>query len=423
MYVFHVNNYITIVLTTIFILIALAIAFIPLDDRPLDVWITNFVVALKSPTQRIWKKNRTIPKFLELGKQKTASMMGSKKDISTFLYQSPFENNINIAAGYNRDDALDVKEKTLIANIDKINSIISQNNRGMPNMNNVPQNQTVSQTSSGMYFTPGQGGNIQESTAPINPQNPLPIPGLGMPNQQPVASSGIPNQGVGVSDNQQPYTQANNTQTIPTSNDVVQNNHNPSVGSSPFDVDNATVNTAKEDVINTTNPNIQVDNINKPPVAELDKILARIQSLEDENKKLKTELVQNTNVGQEEVAIGNQNQSNFNQQALIDSLPEFTRAPNVISGVIVTGDGKVIPDAIVIIKDNNEKPVRAIKSNQLGQFYTRTQLPSGKYDIEIAASGYTFNHVGMQLEGKIIPPFLFIPTLENRTNLTSGGGI
>ncbi len=38
-----------------------ALAFLPIEERPLDVWIVNFFKAVYSPTQYVWKKRNPIP--------------------------------------------------------------------------------------------------------------------------------------------------------------------------------------------------------------------------------------------------------------------------------------------------------------------------------------------------------------------------
>ncbi len=44
--------------------IGLAFAFIPINDRPLDVWVKNLIKRLTSPTQYIFKKENPPPVFL-----------------------------------------------------------------------------------------------------------------------------------------------------------------------------------------------------------------------------------------------------------------------------------------------------------------------------------------------------------------------
>ena len=119
MYVFHVNNYITIFLTGILLLAAVFIDFVPIDQRPLDIWITNFLIAIKHPTQRVWRKKPQYPSILEIPKQlRPVAIQKKNEDVATFLYQSPIDTSL-VSEG---TDILDEREKALISNIDRLNN-------------------------------------------------------------------------------------------------------------------------------------------------------------------------------------------------------------------------------------------------------------------------------------------------------------
>lgn len=46
-------------------LTGVALAFLPIEERPLDTWIVNFFKSVYSPTQYLWKKNPPIPDILQ----------------------------------------------------------------------------------------------------------------------------------------------------------------------------------------------------------------------------------------------------------------------------------------------------------------------------------------------------------------------
>lgn len=85
-------------------------------------------------------------------------------------------------------------------------------------------------------------------------------------------------------------------------------------------------------------------------------------------------------------------------------LPEPPKIPNLIVGMITDPAGKIIEDAIVEIQDSAGNPVRALRTNRLGQFRTATPLPNGDYLIFPEKEGYQFDILKIKLEGKIIPP-------------------
>lgn len=65
-YLFFASNLIFIIkwpLIIISILFGAGLAFFPLEDRPLDQWIINFIKAIYMPTRFIWKKTNKIPRL------------------------------------------------------------------------------------------------------------------------------------------------------------------------------------------------------------------------------------------------------------------------------------------------------------------------------------------------------------------------
>ena len=66
-------------------------------------------------------------------------------------------------------------------------------------------------------------------------------------------------------------------------------------------------------------------------------------------------------------------------------------------------DGKIIEGAILEIKDEAQRPVRALKSNKAGHFMIVTPLLNGRYEIEIDKEGYEFSPLSFEAKGEIIP--------------------
>ena len=46
------------------VLFGLALAFVPIDDRSMDQWVTNFLLSLKRETRKVWKSTVEPPPFL-----------------------------------------------------------------------------------------------------------------------------------------------------------------------------------------------------------------------------------------------------------------------------------------------------------------------------------------------------------------------
>jgi len=80
--------------------------------------------------------------------------------------------------------------------------------------------------------------------------------------------------------------------------------------------------------------------------------------------------------------------------------------PNVITGVLKDPSGKTLENVLMIIKNPKGDPVRAFKTNKLGQFITTTPLVNGKYTLEVSAMnelGLTFDIISIEANGQVIP--------------------
>lgn len=87
----------------------------------------------------------------------------------------------------------------------------------------------------------------------------------------------------------------------------------------------------------------------------------------------------------------------------------LTNMPNVISGIVTDNQGAPLERVILIVKDKNGVPVRALKTNKLGQFLSATPLSSGSYSLEIESQTHTFAPFSLNLDGKIVSPMELKP--------------
>lgn len=82
----------------------------------------------------------------------------------------------------------------------------------------------------------------------------------------------------------------------------------------------------------------------------------------------------------------------------------LTSLPNVINGVIVDLDGNYLEGVVVVIHNQDNLPVRASKTNKLGQFAGATPLPSGTYSVTLEKEGFEFDVLQITLKGELLPP-------------------
>lgn len=98
------------------------------------------------------------------------------------------------------------------------------------------------------------------------------------------------------------------------------------------------------------------------------------------------------------------------QKASYAKVSPLTNVPNVINGVVKDTTGKLVEGAVAIIKDSREDTVRALKTNELGQFAITTPVSNGSYVVEISKeeSGLKFDLVSLEANGTVLQPIEFI---------------
>ncbi len=86
----------------------------------------------------------------------------------------------------------------------------------------------------------------------------------------------------------------------------------------------------------------------------------------------------------------------------------LTNTPNVISGLVEDSSASPIPAAVLVVRNEQGIPVRALKTNKLGQFLSATPLTRGKYSIETESELVDFKPISIEAKGEIIPPIQIV---------------
>lgn len=86
-------------------------------------------------------------------------------------------------------------------------------------------------------------------------------------------------------------------------------------------------------------------------------------------------------------------------------LPRLTTFSNVVTGIVKDNIGGLLPGVLVTVRDKEGVPLRALKTNKLGQFAASTQLPNGTYLVEIEdpRNRYVFDRAQITLNGTVMP--------------------
>jgi len=256
-----------------------AFAFLPINERPLSIWVIAFFKAVFAPTQFVWQKTAQKPEMfdpiiLQAPLNKQARYTADKKTLNQYLATLPYNDNKN---------PLDQQEESFLKEV----------------------------------------GNLFQLVHPFQPTNtnPQPIPPISQP--KPAFS----------------FTQPPNYQPRP----------------------------------NTPEPE-KAQPVKPGPVVLPQKI------------------------GRPRKPIF---EAKMNPALLIPTPP--TR-PNIIVGMVLDNEGKIIEGAILEIRNTQGVPVRALKTSKLGQFLIVTPLENGIYEIETDKEGFNFDIIKIDVKGEIIQP-------------------
>ena len=91
-------------------------------------------------------------------------------------------------------------------------------------------------------------------------------------------------------------------------------------------------------------------------------------------------------------------------------LPHVPDTANVIAGIVKDPRGNVLTNILVEVKDKQGNPVRAFKTNALGQFASATPLAAGEYTVELEdpKKNNTFDIIQLHATNQILLPIEII---------------
>lgn len=84
----------------------------------------------------------------------------------------------------------------------------------------------------------------------------------------------------------------------------------------------------------------------------------------------------------------------------------LTSTPSIINGIVTDAQGNYVEGAIVVAHDKQGLPVRALKSNKLGQFIAATPLPPGSYTLTVEKDSLIFDTVQLALTDQVEKPVM-----------------
>lgn len=161
----------------------------------------------------------------------------------------------------------------------------------------------------------------------------------------------------------------------------------------------------------TTVVHAHVDELEK----QLNDMMLQKEQLEQELQKLKTQMVTPSPTPTEPKMQQPMQQSQNvrivpSDKASSVGMPAIPDVPNIVMGILKDPRGNILPGILVEIKDKDGNPVRAFKTNGLGQFASATPLANGIYTItfEDLKGKQQFEVVQVEAKGEIMLPIEII---------------
>lgn len=144
---------------------------------------------------------------------------------------------------------------------------------------------------------------------------------------------------------------------------------------------------------------------------QVNKILSDLNILIGQASQIKTQLDVVTQPEQKEIPVPQRlivPPKIIRVQRVMPKAQELalTTLPNVINGTIKDGSGNLLEGVICVIYDKEGLPVRALKTNKLGQFSGSTPLPNGTYTLELEKENFSFDVLQIELTGDVLPALL-----------------
>jgi gas vesicle protein len=386
-------------LVVFFASFGVALAFLPISERPLDVWLTNFFRAIYRPTYYVWKKEPGARVISEAdfmpGFVASASNEVTRAQTTTTVQPWPYSPQ---------------KKTEPTANAPR--------GPQEPQKKAEPQEVTAKVTNS-QELKPGEGGKILSVEELLKQRQSLTPP--------PTVSSGTTNPGT-------PTPTSGQTQST--------SPQKPAETTIPFTVDQLV---ALRQQKQTSNEQITTQTLSegerqiteqanqvKELMIKIDELKNKIaldpKANQETLAKELTELLEKRSQAAEKLSALRKQVSDTRVSAV--AVPEYkepvkspakvrvvpktvpqqaptiklTDLPNVINGLVTDPFDKPLESAILVIKDQAGNSIRAFKTNKIGQFIVSTPMQNGTYILELEKSGFNFDTLEVTLNGQVLAP-------------------
>lgn len=410
-------------------LAGLAFAFMPLEDRGLDEWVINFFNAIYRENQMVWRKEPTPPSAfvyqnISMVRQEliTLAPTASRRKLERYLEEQEQHDETDPFEQLEQSYIQKVQDAYMDFEPQQPETTVTTIETPMQETSEVPTDQTQKESDK------ETGEEKQEKPKPKVVKKPEPrAPRIQLPREVPLdvitpdRHSGrkftnlLPDEG---------------SITLPIRGETV-------IETTQEEKDETVSVNEKAEQLRKFISQIESDkSVQKKRVAqsegsklieelkrEKDELETKIERLEQELEQIKNPEEKQRKQNHIRTLIDKKEETSTNIDKLENKIPTLGRPqeiedeeqipeylepeqPNTIAGVIKDLRGKRVPEILIVIKNNKEEPVRAIKTNSLGEFSITNPLTDGKYQMEIDVNnltGFNFDIIDFVAEGKIIP--------------------
>jgi hypothetical protein len=361
-WVFYITNWNPIVkmpLTFFAFISGVALAFLPIQERPLETWIVNFFRSVYKPTQYLWKKSAVKLDFLDQSLvdqtivEPTFAPVTDKTKLRDYL--------ATVSGAPTIDDLL-------------------TNNQSPPEPPPVTVDDLIEDRQTTKAFYDQRIKRVRKE---------IKMEALRAPTIDDLAKAA----GAAPVEDQEPgieYAILDKQQKIA---EVEAINRKLLEQIDELNVKIAEL-TRKNEEHALTNNQYQKQ------LTDLKKIL---EMAKEDRERLKQDLIL-AKMPPPPPAVPRETRVKFADKLPVDKVADGKLPPNTIHGLVDDQNGLAIAGVIVLVKNTAGAPVRALRTNKLGQFLASTPLENGTYIIELEKEGYVFDETKVDLTGATLPP-------------------
>jgi len=384
-----------------------ALAFLPIQDRPLDHWVVAYFKAIFQPTKRFYK-SKLITKEDPLFKTRLQVYLNSKRNPMAGLNlpsgktkATPF--SFSMTSLHQKDESVQppiiaaTPVVPVLPTVKDPKKAFSFNDNSSPVLQPIPRPVAPAPQPTVLGSASLSAMDIPVQTQPAAPLPPLqPKPVV---KQTPVA---VTQPVVQLPPNTVAEQQAQMKAGMPVLNPT-EDELNQTIAIAKK------VHAVQQDIIKTEE---QIDLIRskaatqdanpKEYLDQFHQLLSDLQVLQGKAAQLSQEVAILT---KEPIKAINAQPTQVVKPKSIPTIT-LTSIANVINGIVTDSIGNYLDGSIILAHDKQGIPVRALKTNKLGQFVAATPLNNGIYTITIEKDELAFDTIEIELTGTVLKPIL-----------------